>query len=188
LLLAFLDEGRATAAGRICAQFDWTGTACWCSYGRSAAISALRRTIGRRLRSASEIWNGSRRTGEIGKLDPVIGRDSEIRALIRILSRKTKNNPVLIGEAGVGRRPSSRAGAQDRAWRRAGGAQGPHDLRPRHHGAHGRQQVPWGIRRALEGGPDGDQSVGGARDSLHRRGPHDRGGRENGRSRTPGTC
>ncbi|NDV18014.1 ATP-dependent chaperone ClpB [Pseudodesulfovibrio sp. JC047] len=38
-----------------------------------------------------------------GKLDPVIGRDSEIRRVIRILSRRTKNNPVLIGEAGVGK-------------------------------------------------------------------------------------
>ncbi len=38
-----------------------------------------------------------------GKLDPVIGRDSEIRRTIRILSRKTKNNPVLIGEPGVGK-------------------------------------------------------------------------------------
>lgn len=40
---------------------------------------------------------------EKGKLDPVIGRDSEIRNVIRILSRKTKNNPVLIGEPGVGK-------------------------------------------------------------------------------------
>lgn len=38
-----------------------------------------------------------------GKMDPVIGRDSEIRRAIRILSRKTKNNPVLIGEPGVGK-------------------------------------------------------------------------------------
>ena len=38
-----------------------------------------------------------------GKLDPVIGRDQEIRRTIRILSRRTKNNPVLIGEAGVGK-------------------------------------------------------------------------------------
>ncbi len=38
-----------------------------------------------------------------GKLDPVIGRDDEIRRTIRILSRKTKNNPVLVGEAGVGK-------------------------------------------------------------------------------------
>ena len=39
----------------------------------------------------------------VGKLDPVIGRDTEIRDVIRILSRKTKNNPVLIGEPGVGK-------------------------------------------------------------------------------------
>ena len=38
-----------------------------------------------------------------GKMDPVIGRDEEIRRVIRILSRKTKNNPVLIGEPGVGK-------------------------------------------------------------------------------------
>merc|ERR1739843_12642 len=38
-----------------------------------------------------------------GKLDPVIGRDEEIRRLIQILSRRSKNNPVLIGEPGVGK-------------------------------------------------------------------------------------
>ena len=38
-----------------------------------------------------------------GKLDPVIGRDDEIRRIIQVLSRRTKNNPVLIGEAGVGK-------------------------------------------------------------------------------------
>ena len=38
-----------------------------------------------------------------GKVDPVIGRDDEIRRVIEILSRKTKNNPVLIGEPGVGK-------------------------------------------------------------------------------------
>ena len=37
------------------------------------------------------------------KVDPVIGRDEEIRSITRILSRKTKNNPVLIGEPGVGK-------------------------------------------------------------------------------------
>lgn len=42
------------------------------------------------------------------KLDPVIGRDAEIRNVIRILSRKTKNNPVLIGEPGVGKTAKSR--------------------------------------------------------------------------------
>src|SRR5690606_41611790 len=38
-----------------------------------------------------------------GKLDPVIGRDEEIRRVIHVISRRTKNNPVLIGEAGVGK-------------------------------------------------------------------------------------
>jgi ATP-dependent Clp protease ATP-binding subunit ClpB len=40
---------------------------------------------------------------ESGKLDPVIGRDSEIRRVVQVLSRRTKNNPVLIGEPGVGK-------------------------------------------------------------------------------------
>ena len=38
-----------------------------------------------------------------GKIDPIIGRDEEVRSITRILSRKTKNNPVLIGEPGVGK-------------------------------------------------------------------------------------
>src|ERR671936_2024360 len=40
---------------------------------------------------------------ESGKLDPVIGRDEEIRRMIQVLSRRTKNNPVLIGDPGVGK-------------------------------------------------------------------------------------
>src|SRR5438477_21833 len=40
---------------------------------------------------------------EDGKLDPVIGRDEEIRRVIQVLSRRTKNNPVLIGDPGVGK-------------------------------------------------------------------------------------
>ncbi|HEX8103052.1 MAG TPA: ATP-dependent chaperone ClpB [Solirubrobacteraceae bacterium] len=43
------------------------------------------------------------RAAEDGKLDPVIGRDDEIRRVIQVLSRRTKNNPVLIGEPGVGK-------------------------------------------------------------------------------------
>ncbi|MBN8555593.1 MAG: ATP-dependent chaperone ClpB [Deltaproteobacteria bacterium] len=43
------------------------------------------------------------KAARLGKIDPVIGRDTEIRRVIRILSRKTKNNPVLIGEPGVGK-------------------------------------------------------------------------------------
>jgi len=43
------------------------------------------------------------RAAEAGKLDPVIGRDDEIRRVVQVLSRRTKNNPVLIGEPGVGK-------------------------------------------------------------------------------------
>ena len=49
-----------------------------------------------------------------GKLDPVIGRDSEIRHAIQILSRRTKNNPVLIGEPGVGKTASGTENTQRR--------------------------------------------------------------------------
>ena len=47
--------------------------------------------------SISPQWPGD------GKLDPVIGRDAEIRRVVQVLARRTKNNPVLIGEPGVGK-------------------------------------------------------------------------------------
>lgn len=47
-----------------------------------------------------------------GKLDPVIGRDDEVRRCMQILSRRTKNNPVLIGEPGVGKTAVAEALAQ----------------------------------------------------------------------------
>src|SRR6202012_4152251 len=50
-------------------------------------------------RYAVDLTEQSRR----GKLDPVIGRDDEIRRVMQVLSRRTKNNPVLIGEPGVGK-------------------------------------------------------------------------------------
>jgi hypothetical protein len=53
-----------------------------------------------------------------GKLDPVIGRDTEILRVIQILSRRTKNNPVLIGEAGVGKTAIAEGLAQEIAGRR----------------------------------------------------------------------
>ena len=49
-----------------------------------------------------------------GKLDPVIGRDDEIRRVVQVLSRRTKNNPVLIGEPGVKDRDRRRAGPTNR--------------------------------------------------------------------------
>ena len=53
--------------------------------------------------SLSKYGNDLTRAAEDGKLDPVIGRDDEIRRVIQVLSRRTKNNPVLIGEPGVGK-------------------------------------------------------------------------------------
>src|SRR5690606_10343941 len=47
-----------------------------------------------------------------GKIDPVIGRDEEIRRTMQVLSRRTKNNPVLIGEPGVGKTASAEGLAQ----------------------------------------------------------------------------
>ena len=62
-------------------------------------------------------------------MDPVIGRDTEIRNIIRILSRKTKNNPVLIGEPGVGKTAVIEGLAQRIVKRRcAGWPEGQEDL------------------------------------------------------------
>jgi ATP-dependent Clp protease ATP-binding subunit ClpB len=69
-------------------------------------------TAGRRVTSAdpegtyqalSKFGRDLTDAAETGKLDPVIGRDEEIRRVIQVLSRRTKNNPVLIGEPGVGK-------------------------------------------------------------------------------------
>ncbi|KAI3785656.1 hypothetical protein L1987_44780 [Smallanthus sonchifolius] len=73
-------------------------------------VEKLRGKEGRKVESASGDTNfqalktyGRDLVEQAGKLDPVIGRDEEIRRVIMILSRRTKNNPVLIGEPGVGK-------------------------------------------------------------------------------------
>ncbi|KAH9605295.1 hypothetical protein KSS87_009177 [Heliosperma pusillum] len=75
-----------------------------------AEVEKLRGKDGRKVESASGDTNfqalktyGRDLVEMAGKLDPVIGRDEEIRRVVRILSRRTKNNPVLIGEPGVGK-------------------------------------------------------------------------------------
>ena len=104
LLLAFADEKTKTAAGRILDELGIT---------RNRILEALK-TVRGSQRVTSDNPEGSydalKKYGQdlvelarSGKLDPVIGRDAEIRSVIRILSRKTKNNPVLIGEPGVGK-------------------------------------------------------------------------------------
>jgi ATP-dependent Clp protease ATP-binding subunit ClpB len=75
-----------------------------------AAINELRKGSKVTSASAEETYNAlnkyARNLNELarqGKLDPVIGRDDEIRRVLQILSRRTKNNPILIGEPGVGK-------------------------------------------------------------------------------------
>ena len=104
ILLAMLDDDSSTGAGRVFQTFGLT---------RDRFLAALVDVRGKqRVQSANpeETYEALERYGRdlvkdanAGKLDPVIGRDSEIRRVIRILSRKTKNNPVLIGEPGVGK-------------------------------------------------------------------------------------
>jgi ATP-dependent Clp protease ATP-binding subunit ClpB len=104
LLLALVDEGKGVPAGRVLAEAGVT---------RERLMSALKNVRGgQRVTSAEPeaTYEALEKYGRdlveaarAGKLDPVIGRDAEIRRVIRILSRKTKNNPVLIGEPGVGK-------------------------------------------------------------------------------------
>ncbi|MDD5482338.1 MAG: ATP-dependent chaperone ClpB [Kiritimatiellae bacterium] len=104
LLMAFADEGKPTPAGKILHEFGVT---------RQKLLDALSSVRGnQRVTSATPeaSYEALKKYGldlvelaRKGKLDPVIGRDQEIRGVIRILSRKTKNNPVLIGEPGVGK-------------------------------------------------------------------------------------
>jgi len=104
LMLAFLDEGTSTDAGRTLSENGVT---------RDRFLAVLTAVRGsQRVTSASpeSAYEALDKYGvdlvaqaRAGKLDPVIGRDSEIRRVMRILSRKTKNNPVLIGEPGVGK-------------------------------------------------------------------------------------
>ncbi len=104
LLFAMMDEGTSTPAGRMLGQFNIT---------RERVLSALTAIRGNQRVTSDNpesAYEALEKYGidlvaqaQAGKLDPVIGRDAEIRRTIRILSRKTKNNPVLIGEPGVGK-------------------------------------------------------------------------------------
>jgi len=104
LVLAMFEEGSSGAAARIMKQAGLT---------RDSFLKALSSIRGsQRVTSPTPetTYEALERYGRdlvalvrSGKLDPVIGRDSEIRDVILILSRKRKNNPVLIGEPGVGK-------------------------------------------------------------------------------------
>lgn len=78
--------------------------------GTRTAIKELRKGSTVRDQSAEDAYNALNKYGinlneqaENGKLDPIVGRDEEIRRVLHILSRRKKNNPILIGEAGVGK-------------------------------------------------------------------------------------
>ena len=104
LVIALVEEGSGSAAGRLLHSHGLT---------RDTFLAALTEVRGhQRVTSATPegTYEALDKYGRdlvaaaaAGKLEPVIGRDSEIRRTIQILSRKSKNNPVLIGEPGVGK-------------------------------------------------------------------------------------
>ena len=103
LLLALALE-KSSEAGRILADAGVT------AQGLNAAINDIRKGRTADSASAEQAYDALKRyardlteAASSGKLDPVIGRDEEIRRTIKVLSRRTKNNPVLIGEPGVGK-------------------------------------------------------------------------------------
>ncbi|AJF68642.1 ATP-dependent chaperone ClpB [Streptomyces vietnamensis] len=104
LLLALLAEGTGSAAGRILHQqgLDREGflDALTAVRGNQRVTSAVPEATYEALEKYGRDLVAEARTG---RLDPVIGRDTEIRRVVQILSRKTKNNPVLIGDPGVGK-------------------------------------------------------------------------------------
>jgi ATP-dependent Clp protease ATP-binding subunit ClpB len=103
-LLLALALDKATDAGKILAQAGVT------PQNLNAAIESLRKGRTADSASAENAYDALKKyardltqAARDGKLDPVIGRDEEIRRTIQVLSRRTKNNPVLIGEPGVGK-------------------------------------------------------------------------------------
>jgi ATP-dependent Clp protease ATP-binding subunit ClpB len=103
-LLLALAMAKGTAAQRILAECGLT------PQGLNQAINTLRKGRKADTASAEQGYDALRKyardlteAAREGKLDPVIGRDEEIRRTIQVLARRTKNNPVLIGEPGVGK-------------------------------------------------------------------------------------
>ncbi len=97
-------EGPSTGIGKVNKDFDLTEEKVLTAMSQ---VRGAQRVTSQNPEDSYEALNRYGRdlvdAARKGKLDPVIGRDSEIRRAIRILSRRTKNNPVLIGEPGVGK-------------------------------------------------------------------------------------
>src|SRR5213080_2327176 len=103
-LLIALAQDRDGAAGRVLAQNGVTAEAV---YKALAEVRGTQRVTDpnpeEKYQALEKFGRDLTEAAEQGKLDPVIGRDEEIRRVIQVLSRRTKNNPVLIGEPGVGK-------------------------------------------------------------------------------------
>ncbi|NLF38427.1 ATP-dependent chaperone ClpB [bacterium] len=104
LLMAMIDEKDKTPAGRLLRQFGLTHERLL------KAMTAVRGSQRVDNPNPEATYNVLEKYGidlvaaaRKGKIDPVIGRDNEIRRIIQVLSRRTKNNPVLIGDPGVGK-------------------------------------------------------------------------------------
>ena len=94
------EQGPGACSRRWASRRRTSSRRCRRSAGRSGSPTRTPRTSTRPSRSTaatSSSWPAT------GKMDPVIGRDAEIRRVVQVLSRRTKNNPVLIGEPGVGK-------------------------------------------------------------------------------------
>jgi ATP-dependent Clp protease ATP-binding subunit ClpB len=98
LTLSKTDAGKSLAAGGLTAQ-ALNKAVEDLRKGRTADSASAENQYDALKKYARDLTEAARE----GKIDPVIGRDEEIRRTIQVLSRRTKNNPVLIGEAGVGK-------------------------------------------------------------------------------------
>jgi ATP-dependent Clp protease ATP-binding subunit ClpB len=104
LLLALADPEHPNAAQRVLAQAGVTGEALLQAL---ATVRGGQRVTDEnpedKYQALSKYGRDLTAAARLGKLDPVIGRDDEVRRVVQVLSRRTKNNPVLIGEPGVGK-------------------------------------------------------------------------------------